>query len=113
MPESADTPPKEKRGDAQAGDEARPIERTIAAKQAPTKTVNNSDDGIEAVEQAPLLRHDGAGEANGRDIEAELQQEGNDVAEIAIFDVQRGDPEGWANAGQERQQDENRQEQNP
>jgi len=55
-----------------------------------------------------LLRDDVAAEAHGGDVEAELDDKGDDVAEIPVFDVQSGDPEPRAEAGQQGEKDEER-----
>lgn len=61
--------------------------------------------GVEAVPEAPAFRHDGAGKPDRRDIEPELDDEREDVAEVAVLDVERSDQEGGAEARQHRQRD--------
>jgi len=55
-----------------------------------------------------LLRDDVAAEADGGDIKAELDDKGDDVTEIPVFNVQGGNPESGAEAGQKGEEDEER-----
>src|SRR5690348_1704347 len=91
--EGADTEPQEERRDAEAEQEARQIDRTLAADDAPAEAVDDADHRIEVVEQPPLFGHHRAREPDGRDIETELQREGNDKAEVAILHDDRRCPD--------------------
>ena len=110
--ELADAEPQEEAGDAEAEPKAGQIELAFAAEQAPAKSVDDADHRIEGIKQAPLLRDDAGAEADRRHIETELHDERNDVAEIAILDVERGDPQADPEAGHERDGREHRQQQN-
>src|SRR6185437_16529437 len=83
--EGPDTEPQEERRDAEAEQEARQVDRTLAADDAPAEAVDDADHRIEVVQQAPLFGHDRAGETDGRDIETELQRERDDETKVAIF----------------------------
>ena len=94
----------------QAEQEARQVERAFAAQDAPAEAVDHAHHRIEAVPEAPLLRHDGAGEADRRDIKAELHDERDDVAEVAVFHIERRDEQRRAEAREHGQHNEDRQE---
>ena len=106
FPEAGDAQVKEDGNDDQAEEKAGEVEGAVSAEETPAEAVDNPHHGIEAVEEAPLFRDDVAAEAHGGDVEAELDDEGDDVAEIPIFDVEGGDPESRAEAGQEGKDDE-------
>src|SRR2546430_1712437 len=71
-PEIRDSKPEKERHDHDAQDESRKIELARAAEDAPAEAVDNADDGIEAVPEAPAFRDHGAREADRRDVEPEL-----------------------------------------
>ena len=97
--------------DDEADQEARPVDRAVAAQDAPAEAVDHADHGIDAVEHLPVLGHDLAGEADRRDVEADLGDERDDEAEVAVLDDQRGRPDRRADRRQQRQQHEDRQQQ--
>jgi len=105
-PETGDAQVEEDGDDGQTEEKTGEIEGAVPAEEAPAEPVDNSDHGIEAVEEAPLLRDDITAESDGGDVEAELDDKGDDVAEIPVFDVESGDPESRAEAGQEGKEDE-------
>ena len=90
--------------------QAPPVERALAAEDAPAETVDDADHRIEANRQS---RHCAgmtlALKADRRDVQAELHDERDDIAEVAVFHVQRGDPQARPEAGQEGEQHEDRQ----
>ena len=51
-----------------------------------------ADHRIEGVQKTPLIRNDTRAEPNRRYVQAQLNNEGNDVAEVPVFDVERGNP---------------------
>src|SRR5262245_32464544 len=104
--EIGDAEPQEQRDDAEAEEETGKIQPAIAPEHAPAEAVDGADDRVETVPKAPAFRNDGARESDWRDIEAELDDERDDVAEIAIFDVERSDEEGRTEARQHRQRHE-------
>src|SRR5579864_2034783 len=110
-PEGADAEPQEEGGDGHAEQEARQIDRAVAADDAPAEAVDDADHRIEVVEQPPLFRDDRAGETDRRDIEAELQREGDDKTEVAIFYDDCRSPDRRPEARQHDQQDEQGQQQ--
>lgn len=99
FPELADAEPEEKGGDAEAAVKSWPINPAFPAKDAPAEAINHADHGVQAVEEPPLFGHDGAAEADRRYIEPELDDEGDDVFEVAVFDIEGRDPERGAKAG--------------
>lgn len=54
-----------------------------------------------------MLWDDAGAEAHRGDVKTELDEEGDDVSEIAIFDVQCGDPKAWPEGGEEGEDDKN------
>ena len=81
----------------------------LAAKDRPAETVDDADHGVEGIEESPFFRNDAARKADRRDIEAKLDDEGNDVAEVAVFDVERGKPEAEAEGGAKGEHEKKRQ----
>lgn len=88
-------------GDPNGEKETWEVNLTLTSEQAPPKTVDYADHWVEAVEEPPLLGNDRAGEAHRRNIESKLDDEWNDIAEVAILDVESRDPEAWAEGGEE------------
>lgn len=88
-------------GDDERSDEAGPPESAVAAKDCPAEAVDDANHGIERVEKAPLVRDDTAAESDGRKVESKLDYKGDDVPEIAIFDVEGGEPKAEAESGSE------------
>ena len=68
--------------------EAGQIKLALPSQNAPAKPIDDADDGVQGIQQAPLLRNDARAIADRRRIEAELNEERNDVAEVPVFDVQ-------------------------
>src|SRR5262249_55402356 len=99
-PEVGDSEPEKGCDDSQAHQESRSIERALAAKNAPAEAVDDAHHGIEAVPEAPCLRHHPARKSDGRDVQAELDDKRNEVAEISIPYVQCRDQEGRSEARQ-------------
>src|SRR5438552_1038109 len=102
-PEIGDAEPQEQGHDAEAEEEPGCVEPALAPQHAPSKAVDDADHRVEAVPEAPGFGHDGARKSDRRDVEPELDDERNDVAEIAVFDVERGDQESRTEARQHRQ----------
>src|ERR1039458_5841640 len=63
--------PQKEDDDHETQDEARPIERTLAAQNAPPESVDDADHRVQAVQQTPLLRHNAAAEADRRNVQAD------------------------------------------
>jgi hypothetical protein len=98
-----DAEPEEEGGDGKAEAESGPVDGGVAAEKAPAKAVDDADHGVEGVEEAVLLGDDARTETNRGDVEPELHDEGNDEAEIAVFDIQGGEPEAGPEGGEEGQ----------
>ncbi len=79
--------------------QARPVNVVLATENAPAKAVDDTDDGIEGIEQLKSFGHDVAEESDGRDVKAELDNEGDNKPEIAIFHHQRGNPQSNPEGG--------------
>lgn len=99
LPKIPDAEPEEECGDRHADAEALGIERGVAAEDAPAEAINDADHGIEGIEQAPFLWDDTAGEADRRNVKAELHDERDDITEIPVFHIERGDPEARPEGG--------------
>ena len=98
---------------AHADKYSRHVKRALPTKNAPAKAVDHSHHGIERIKQAPLRGYYARTEAYRRNIKTELHDERNDVTKVSVFYVKRGDPKRWADAGKERQDDEDRQNRQP
>src|SRR5438128_421922 len=60
--------------------------------ESPAKTVNNARHGIEAIEPAPTLRNERTGVGDRRSEHPELEKERDDVFDVAIKRIERGEP---------------------
>src|SRR5438270_4691666 len=83
----------------------------FTTEHAPAETVDDTDHRIERIRKSPLLWNDAGAKPHRRDIEAQLDNEWNDVTEIPVFDVERRDPHPDAEARDERNGGEHRQQQ--
>src|SRR5258708_64880 len=93
-------------GDGGAGSEKEQAGGLAAAGDGPPEAVNDAGHGIEAVEPAPARRNERGRVGDGRSEHPELDEERNDVADVAIKSVERGEPQADAESGEdgERQQ---------
>src|SRR5438067_996611 len=66
------------------------------AEKRPAESVDHADHRIERVEKAPALRNDRARESDGRDVEAHLHDERDEVAHVAIANEERREPDARA-----------------
>ena len=66
---------------------------TVSIENAPSKSVDDTDDRVEGIERTPFFRHDTGTETHRGYIKAQLEGEGDDIAKVSILDVQRRDPE--------------------
>ena len=91
--------------DAGAG-EGGPMDLGLIAEEAPAKAVDDADHGVEGVGEFDPVGEGGAGvdaiggEEDGGAVGAELEDEGDDVHEVAVFDVEGGEPEAGAEGGE-------------
>jgi len=106
LAELADAKPQEKDDDAPAQDEAGQVKIGFTAEDGPAESVDNAHDRVDRVQQAPLFGHDGGAEAHRRDVQAELDDEGDDVAEVSVLDVERGNPQPRSQACEKGHEDE-------
>ena len=65
------------------------VQLSLSTQKGPAEAVDDSHHRIQRIQQSPLLRDDAAAESHGRDVHAKLDNEGDDIAEVAIFDIQR------------------------
>src|SRR5713101_3581978 len=72
-----------------------------AAGDGPAETVNDPGHGVEAVEPAPARRNKRGRIGDGRGEHPELDEERNDVADVAIKRVERGEPQANPKSGEE------------
>jgi hypothetical protein len=70
--------------------------RLAVAGDGPAKAVNYSGHGIEAVEPAPAHGNEGRRIGDGGGEHPELDEEGDDITDVAIESVERGHPEANA-----------------
>ncbi len=85
--ELPDAEPEEEGGNGEAEAEGGPVDGGLAAEEAPAEAVDDADHGVEGVEEAVLLGDDAGAEADWGDVEAELDDEGDDEPEIAVLDI--------------------------
>src|SRR3984957_7365012 len=94
FPEVPDADGDRRRGHGERDPHRAGVERN--AEQRPAEAVDDPDQRVERIEQAPRFRHVGGGESHRRDEQAELHDERNDVAEVAVFDVERSEQQSEA-----------------
>lgn len=111
LPELRDPQPEEKDDDGDTNNETGPIEGNITAKNAPSETVYNANQGVQAVKEPPIFRDYAAAEANRGNVQAELNEKRNHIAKIPVLHVERSDPQPGTQTGQQGQEDEDRQQQ--
>src|SRR3546814_4447428 len=68
-------------------------ERGLSAEDGPAKAVDDADNRVQVVEQAPLWRDHTGTEADRRNVKSELHNERHDIAKVAEADIQRGNPQ--------------------
>src|SRR5712692_10789553 len=84
-----------------AGSEEEQARGLASAGDGPAETVNDPGHGAEAVEPAPARRYERGRIGDGRGEHPELDEERNDVADVAIKSVQRRQPQADAESGEE------------
>src|SRR5216683_1442385 len=92
---------EEDESDDGGGSEKDEAGRLAAAGDGPAETVNDAGHGVEAVEPAPAQRNKRGRISDGRGEHPELHEEGNDVADVTIESVERGEPQADAQSGED------------
>src|SRR5712692_7256285 len=98
---------EEDQGNGGGGSEKKQAGSVAAAGDGPAETVNDAGHGIEAVEPAPARGDERGGVGDGGGKHPELDEERDDVADVAIKSVERGKPEADAKSGEEGQEKKN------
>ena len=78
--------------------------------EGPAEAVNDAGHGIQAVEPALALRDHGAGIVDGGSKRPELDEERDEIADVAIERVQSGKPQADAEDSENGEQQEERDE---
>lgn len=65
----------------------------MGTKDGPAETVNHAHHGIQAVPEPPFFRNNGAHKSDRTDVHAHADDEWDDMLHVAIFHVQRAQPE--------------------
>src|SRR5256885_15507894 len=78
------------------------------AGKSPAKPVNDARHGIEAIEPAPTLRNERTGIGDRRSEHPELEKERDDVFDVAIKRIERGEPQADAESRQDGEEQEER-----
>ena len=99
---------EEDEGDSGRGGEKKEAGRLADAGDGPAKTVNDAGHGIEAVKPAPALRNKSGRISDGRSEHPELHDEWDDVANVAIKSVERGEPQADAEGREESESEKRR-----
>src|SRR5712692_4977876 len=76
-------------GDGESGNEKEKAGSLAAAGDGPAETINDASHGVEAVEPTPAGRNERGRIGDGRGKHPKLDEEGNDVADVAIKSVER------------------------
>src|SRR6266571_3737085 len=98
---------EEDQGDGKGGNEKKDARSVAAAGDSPAETINDAGHGVEAVEPAPARGDQRGRVGDGRGKHPELDEEGDDVADVAIKSVERGKPEADAKSGEEGEEQKN------
>src|SRR5216684_95754 len=98
---------KENESDGAGGSQQQQAGSLAAAGDGPAEAVNDAGHGIEAVEPAPSCGHERRCVGDGRGEHPKGDEEGDDVADVAIESVERGEPEADAESGEESEQEKN------
>src|SRR6266852_978030 len=88
-------------GDDGARSEKEQARGLAAAGDGPAEAVNDAGHGIEAVEPAPARGNERGRIGDGRSEHPELDEERNDVADVAIKSVERGEPQADPESGED------------
>src|SRR6266704_5101495 len=87
-------PSDKKNGDQTTGEhDGKPVQWHSAAEKGPTKTFDDADHRVQRIDQAPFCRYNRTAEADGRNVESKLDDERDDVPEVAVFDIQSAQPQ--------------------
>src|SRR5260370_18734455 len=86
-------------GDGGAGSEKEQAGGLAAAGDGPTEAVNDAGHGIEAVEPAPARRNERGRIGDERSEHPELDEERKDGADVAIKNVDPGNPQANPDSG--------------
>src|SRR5215472_16490628 len=76
-----------------------------ASRDGPAEAVNNAGHGIEVIEPAPARGYKRGSVGHGRSEHPERNHERDDVANVAIERVERGEPQADAESREEREQE--------
>jgi len=98
----------QREGNADTDEKARRPDAALTAEQGPAESVDDAYHGVKRVKQPPPGGNHAAAEADGGNVKAELNDEGDNVTEIAVLDIQRGKPEPHAERRSEGQHDKER-----
>ena len=85
----------------------------IPPQDRPPEAVDDSDHRIERIEQPPLPGDHAAAESDRGDVQAELGDERHNIPEIAVLDVQGGQPQPETEGGEKRHAQKNGQGEDP
>ncbi len=94
--------------DGGAGNEKAGSGSVAMAGEGPAETVNDAGHGIEAVEPAPTRRHKRTGIGDRRSEHPELQNKRDNVFDVAIERIERGEPEADAESGEDGEEQKER-----
>src|ERR1043166_3252754 len=84
----------------------------MPVQQRPAKAIDNPDQRIERVKEAPFFGDDIGGESDGRNVESKLHDERDDVTKIAIFNLHRREPQSGAASRREGHEQKKREREN-
>ena len=75
-----------------------------AASDGPAEAVNDTSHGIEAIEPTPGIRDERRRICHRRGEHPELNDKRDDISDVAIESVERGEPQADAKSGEEREE---------
>jgi len=100
-------PAEKDESDSEGGSEKNEAGRLAVSGDGPAEAVNDASHGIETVKPAPAFGNERRRVSHRRSKHPELDEERNDVANVAIKSVQSRKPQAHAESGEKREKKKN------
>src|SRR6266478_130213 len=103
LPKLANSQPDKESRDTDAQQESGQIKPGLSTQYAPAKPVDHTDHGVQGIKQTPLLWNDVRTIANWRHVQSKLNEERNDVSDVPVLNIQRGEPNARTKTREQRE----------
>src|SRR3546814_20889712 len=90
FPELANAQPEDAQDHRPTHQKAGQEERGLSAEYGPAKAVDDADNRVQVVEQAPLWRDHTGTEADRRNVKSELHNNRQEITKVQETDIKRG-----------------------